>query len=51
MSLGLNITLLQDSQISNFVYSPSKTINADVTRGEFKWSGTLLKRKKNEKNL
>ena len=40
MSVGLNITLSQGLQVSNFVFSPIVgTIDADVTTGESRWSG------------
>ena len=40
MSVGLSITLPQNILASNFVCSPIvRTIDADVTSGEFRWSG------------
>ena len=39
MSVGLSITLSQDTQVSNFICSRIvETIDADVKSGESRWS-------------
>ena len=52
MSVGLSITSSQETQVSNFVCSHVVgTIDADVTSGESRWSGPLLKQEKDKKNF